>query len=477
MQLSNPLSKIFSDSLKSGKLPQQWKIGKVVPIYKGKGRKCEASNYRPISLTSICCKVFERIIRGTIVDHLDRNGLISKAQHGFLSGKSTQTQLLECINDWTKSIDRKHSIDVFYLDISKAFDTVSHPKLLKKLTSYGISGNLHKWISDFLSNRTQFVSVKNACSYNAKVDSGVPQGSVLGPILFLIYIYNDLAQVVKHCFLKMFADDTKIYFQCDRSLDRTILEIELELIFQWAKNNQLSIALHKCFVLHLGPSNPKNPYVIDNVALVSENFVKDLGVYVSDSAHFNVHISKICSKAYYMVNLIFRAFVCRDPIFLIAMFNCYVRSILEFNSCVWSPSDIGLINQLENVQRRFTKRIPALTNLSYADRLRKLKQDTLERRRLNMDMFQTYKIITGLDKINFDEFFSYRPHTYSCRGNDRALFPFHRKTSLRSNSFSFRVVPIWNTLPNNIAMSPTLANFKKGVKSLDLSMFLKFRFE
>ena len=267
------------------------------------------------------------------MDHLDRNSLISKAQHGFLSGKSTQTQLLECINDWTKSIDNKESIDVFYLDISKAFDTVSHPKLLKKLKCFGISGYILNWITDFLSSRKQFVSVKNSDSNYANVESGVPQGSVLGPILFLLYI-NDLAMVAKHCSLKMFADDTKIYFKCDKSVDRTILEIELELIFEWAKVNQLSIALQKCFVLHLGPSNPKNQYVINNISLMSEKFVKDLGVYVSESAHFNVHISKICSKAYHMVNLIFRAFVCRDPKFLISMFNIYVRSTLEYNSCV-----------------------------------------------------------------------------------------------------------------------------------------------
>ena len=304
------------------------------------------------------------------MDHLDRNGLISKEQHGFLSGKSTQTQLLECINDWTKGIDSKKSLDVFYLDISKAFDTVSHPKLLKKLECYGISGELHQWLSDFLSCRTQYVSVKNSDSSYANVGSGVPQGSVLGPILFLIYI-NDLAKIVKHCSLKMFADDTKIYFQCDLATDRTVLEIELELVFEWAKINQLSVALHKCFVLHLGPANPKNQYVIDNVSLKSEKFVKDLGVYVSESAHFNVHISKICAKAYYMVNLIFRAFLCRDPKFLISMFNIYVRCILEFNSCVWSPCDIGLINQLENVQRRFTKRIPGLTRLNYTRSLKK----------------------------------------------------------------------------------------------------------
>ena len=159
------------------------------------------------------------------------------------------------------------------------------------------------------------------------------------------------------------------------------------------------------------------------------------------------------------------------------MFNCYVWSILEFNSCVWSPSEIGLINQIENVQKRFTKRIPALTNLGYSDRLRILKQDTLESRRLKTDLVQTYKIITGLDKINFEDFFSFRPHAYICKRNSRCLFPFHRNTSLRSNSFTFRVVPIWNTLPNNIVMSATLATFKNGLKSHDLSNFLKFRFE
>ena len=258
----------------------------------------------------------------------------------------------------------------------------------------------------------------------------------------------------------MFADDTKIYFKCDQSTNRTVLEIDLELVFEWAKINQLSIALHKCFVLHLGPANPKSQYVIDNVVITPEKFVKDLGVYVSESGHFNVHVSKICSRSYYMINLIFRSFVCRDPNFLISMFNIYVRSILEFNCCVWSPCDIGLINQLENVQKRFTKRIPGLTNLSYSDRLKRLNQDTLETRRLQAELIQTYKIISGHDKLNFDDFFSFRPHNYNCRGNSQTLFPVHRKTNVRSHSFSLRVTAVWNTLPTDVVLSPTLSRFK-----------------
>ena len=224
-------------------------------------------------------------------------------------------------------------------------------------------------------------------------------------------------------------------------------------------------AAKKCFILHMGLANPNNQYVIDNIALASEKFVKDLGVYVSETAQFNIHIAKICAKAYYIINLIFRAFVCRDPMFLISMFNLYVRSILEFNCCVWSPCDIGLIKQLENVQKRFTKRIPGLTNFSYSERLNRLNQPTLEIRRLHADLIQTYKIITGLDNVNISDFFAFRPHSYNCRGNGRTLFPLHRKTNMRAHSFGFRVISIWNTLPQQISMCPALPAFKRRIRS------------
>ncbi len=195
----------------------------ITPVYKGaKHRSTCPASYRPISLTCIACRILERVLKWRIMEHLESRNLLTSDQHGFRSKRSTETQLLECINDWTSALDSKESVDVFYLDISKAFDTVCHPKLLSKLPKYGIGGKLLRWITSFLNDRRQAVRVNNVSSDYENVVSGVPQGSVLGPLLFLIFI-NDLADVCKWSTLKMFADDSKIYFKCKSDADYTKL--------------------------------------------------------------------------------------------------------------------------------------------------------------------------------------------------------------------------------------------------------------
>ena len=231
--LSVPLQYIFSMSLSQGKLPTDWKIGKVIPIFKNKGSRSEPSNYRPVSLTSISCKIMERVLKKHINKHLSANNLITSSQHGFRSGRSTQTQVLECLNDWTQALDVDKSVDVIYLDISKAFDTVSHTKLCHKLRKYGFHGPVLKWIEDFLSERSQFVQVNNSRSDNARVKSGVPQGSVLGPVLFLIFI-NDIIDAVKYSCIKIFADDTKPYFCIDSIEAYNQLISDLRKLFEWS---------------------------------------------------------------------------------------------------------------------------------------------------------------------------------------------------------------------------------------------------
>ena len=173
-QLSVPLHKIFSVSLISGKLPDRWKLATVCPLYKGKGNRSLVENYRPISLTSVCCKSMERILKDRLVSHVIGQEIVSPDQHGFLKGKSTQTQLLECLNDWTSAIDQSGNIDAIYLDIKKAFDTVSHSKLVSVLANYGIKGNMLRWITDFLGNRWQRVRINGTHSSLASVLSGVP---------------------------------------------------------------------------------------------------------------------------------------------------------------------------------------------------------------------------------------------------------------------------------------------------------------
>ena len=207
VSLSLPLSILYTESFKQQKLPQDWKDAVITPLYK-KDEKCLASNYRPISLTSIICKIMESIIKDDLMSYVCNNNIITSLQHGFLPGRSCQSNLLIMLNCLTEAIDRGIITDVIYLDFAKAFDSVPHNRLIYKLSKYGITGNLLHWISDFLSKRRQCVRVNSALSEWESVISGVPQGSILGPILFIFYI-NDLPTDIIAKLL-LLADDTKL---------------------------------------------------------------------------------------------------------------------------------------------------------------------------------------------------------------------------------------------------------------------------
>ena len=190
------------------KIPTIWKKANVTAIFK-EGEKSKAENYHPISLTSVPGKLMERLVKNAIVEHMTTNNLFSEAQHSFLKGKSCVTQLLEYLEDITESMDNGNDVDVIYLDFCKAFDKIPHRRLIKKLEIYGIKGKLLNWIRDFLSERQQRVFIKGSSSTWTDIASGVPQGSVLGTTLFLVYI-NDLPEAIEGL-VKIFADDTKVY--------------------------------------------------------------------------------------------------------------------------------------------------------------------------------------------------------------------------------------------------------------------------
>ncbi|MCP3668106.1 MAG: reverse transcriptase family protein, partial [Gammaproteobacteria bacterium] len=214
LELSEPLSIIFTLSFDTGTIPSDWKLADVTPILK-KGDKSKAGNYRPVSNTANCGKTMEDIIDRAMKSHLAKYRLLSTAQHGFLAKHSCTTQLLECVNDWTLALSRKSPVDVVYLDFSKAFDSVSHAKLLHKCEQYGFTGKLLAWIRAFLVGRYMRVRVGNDLSEWATVESGVPQGSILGPLLFIIYVNDIVERLPRSVTTKLFADDIKLYSEID----------------------------------------------------------------------------------------------------------------------------------------------------------------------------------------------------------------------------------------------------------------------
>ena len=246
-QLCVPLSILFNKSLESSVLPDDWKIGYITPIYK-KGNKTKVDNYRPVCLTSIVIKIFESIIKDTLSNYLSDNNLLSPNQHGFVPRRSCCTQLLHALNDWTLSLDECLSTDVVYFDFSKAFDSVPHTRLLLKLQAYGINGQLLSWFKSFLMGRRQCVKINGVLSSWIQVSSGVPQGSILGPLLFSLYV-NELPSLVSSQLL-MFADDIKLYRTIRSSEDCLVLQNDINILLDWSKRWLLSFNILKWMYRH-----------------------------------------------------------------------------------------------------------------------------------------------------------------------------------------------------------------------------------
>ena len=234
--ISVPLAITFNLSIQDGIVPREWKNANIIPVFE-KGSRCKSENYRPVSLTSVICKLLESLLRDHMVDFLTRHNLINQTQHGFLKGRSCLTNLLDFMEHISKWADDGSPVDVIYLDFQKAFDKVPHQRLLIKLKSHGMGESVVNWVRDWLSGRKQRVVVEGEESSWRPVISGVPQGSVLGPILFLIYI-NDLENEIGSNILK-FADDTKMFRRVESQEDRHQLQSDLNKLLKWAEKWQM----------------------------------------------------------------------------------------------------------------------------------------------------------------------------------------------------------------------------------------------
>ena len=452
-----PLTTIFNKSLQLGMMPDDWKLANVTPIFK-KGSKSLPSNYRPISLTSIVCKMLETLIRDKLVNHLEENNLLRDTQHGFRNKRSCLTNLLDFLYDVFNRYDDSKAVDIIYLDFQKAFDKVPHKRLLVKLKAHGIDGMVLRWIENWLCNRKQRVVINGKSSNWSSVTSGVPQGSVLGPILFLIYI-NDIDEGLT-CIISKFADDTKIANTVVSNDQAKEMQTNLDKLSSWAKTWQMSFNTDKCKVLHIGYRNEEANYLMDGCQLKTTDRETDLGVTITSNLKPSQQCSEVVKKANKLVGFIGRSIEYKSKATIVTLYNSLVRPIMEYCVQAWCPYYQKDIAKLERVQRRVTKMIPSLRNKPYEERLKELDLFSLQHRRIRGDLIQVFKIIRGIDNMDYSKYFAIDNSNYT-RGNGCKIIGKSFNSNESKNFFFNRIVNLWNGLPREVIECSTVDTFKR----------------
>lgn len=402
--LSKHLTALFNASLKYGIFPDCWKTAYITPIFKS-GNKSAISNYRGISLLSSISKIFEKLVLEKLNKFL--SPLICENQHGFGKGKSTTTNLTEYCSLLRQYLTKGKQVDAIYTDFSKAFDKVDHHLLLFKLQKLGIRGSILSWIKSYLTNRSQIVKFQDRFSYSINVTSGVPQGSVLGPILFAVFI-NDIASTIQDCHISMYADDLKIFKAIVNETDSLVLQSAVDSLSSWCRLNGMFLNVSKCSTISFSRSNSPNHfnYIIMDDVLDRKYLIKDLGILIDAKLTFKQQIDKVTSSGHTVLGFVKRrAKEFNDPYLTKNMYCSLVRPILEYASIIWSPYRKVDIDKIESVQKQFL--LFALRNLgfegyhlpSYNSRLRLINMISLENRRELAYTLFAYDLINDNIKV------------------------------------------------------------------------------
>ena len=474
-QLAYPLWLLWNRSFSDGVVPACLKRQQITPVFK-KGSKMEAKNYRPVALTSHMIKTFERVVRNRLVDHLEGHGLFNDGQHGFRRNRSCLTQLLNHYDNILRDLNDGFEVDVVYLDMEKAFDKVDIKILLAKLERYGIRGKLHRWIKDFLTGRIQTVAVDGVQSRPEFVVSGVPQGTVLGPLLFLVYMI-DIESLLAGTALT-FADDSKLRKAIKAISDKNELQCNLDTFARWALENNMSLHQDKFEVMNY---TLRSTQLLRELPFSTEAYlykgpggdtitpsssVKDLGVLLSANCTWSEHIGTVAAKARRMSGWALSVFQDRSDDTMLTLLKSIIRPQVEYCCPLWSPVKKGDIAAIEEAQRHFTRRIQSCSGLTYWERLEHLKLLSLQRRRERYMIIHTWKVLHEVVPNSTGFQFTHNP-----RLGIRAVVPRYNYLAQKSisgpydSSFGVRGAQLWNSLPRVVRESISLPELKQSLGS------------
>ena len=475
--LAYPLSFIFKVSYYSGYIPKEWKMANVVPIFK-KGSKGGVENYRPISLTCLVMKVFERIIKEKLLSIT--NDLLNPRQHGFLAHKSCTTNMVNFCDSLAISLNDNIVNHVIYFDFAKAFDSVNHDILLNKLKyMYNVDGVLLKFLCNYLHGRLQRVVIGNESSSLLSVNSGVPQGSILGPLLFVLFI-NDIPNGLSDgTNLVLYADDTKIWREINTHTDYNILQSDINYLNDWAVRNKMKFHLDKCKVISISLSHPPLSPFSYSLGVSDLKYVdceKDLGVDITPKLLWNSQCDRIYSKACQKLGVVKRnGHIVVDSNSRRALYLTLVRSQFENCSVIWRPTNKTLSNKLESLQKRAIKWILSEENCSYSPDVYKRKCQQVDILPLSSkfdlnDLIFLYKIVYEHIPVSLPTYLSFyqgssrlRRCHFDSLSLVSSIIPRSTQNNALSRSFFYRTHLLWNQLPLEIRQITSLSQFKSEI--------------
>jgi hypothetical protein len=467
-QLAEPLCMIFNRSLQDGIVPDDLKTAKIIPVYKSDDKKI-ISNYRPISVLPAFSKILEKLVYNRLLQFIDKHNILSPNQYGFRKNISTSMALLNLVDKISASIEQnQHTIGIF-LDLAKAFDTVNHSILLSKLYHYGIRGIAHDWFKNYLNNRHQFVYLNSTKSSKLPITCGVPQGSILGPLLFLLYI-NDLSTISKGLSFIMFADDTNLFISGTNLSDlAAIANTELASVSTWFSANLLSLNIKKTNYILFG--NKKQPDIsisISNEKISRVYQTTFLGVIIRDNLKWDAHISSVANKISKTIGVINKIKYALATMHLRLLYSCLVEPYLNYCCIVWaSPTKNTYLGMLFRLQKRAVRIILFAPYRAHSEPLfRKLSILTIYDLCLTHILTFVYKSLNNLLPSHCTNYFTRTTviHSHATRGHEHDLFLINAHKSCRSNSLTFRGPKYWKNLPDFIRSAISLNIFRARLK-------------
>jgi hypothetical protein len=465
--ISLSLSKLFNASLSTGIFPAPWKLANVHPIYK-KNDPALITNYRPVSLLNIISKIFEKIVFKYLYNHLLDNTIITPFQSGFLPGVSTVSQLVEIIHNLHQDESWGKESRIVFLDISKAFDRVWHPGLIFKLKRYGVHGILLDWINDYISSRKQRVLINGRSSDWVQLKGGVPQGSVLGPLLFLVFI-NDITEVVEDCKIRLFADDTCLIKTGKNPVNiAQSLESDLRRIDAWAQNwlIDFSPAKTESLIISKKLNLDRHPVIMfGNLPIQEVATHKHLGITISRSLHWSNHIDSVISSSSAKLNLMRVLKFRLDRCSLERIYTSFIRPKLEYGNILFAGSPKCHLDKLDKVELDAFRIISGATKgCPTLNIIKELGLPTLlERRKLHV-LSTLYKYHFGPSPLYISDILAnyVRTPVYGLRNISAYKIPMC-KTEGFKNSFFPLAINYWNSLEDSTRESENINFFKSKI--------------